>query len=368
MTRHQSLLADSEYMFRAVGQVMHLLEDTTQPQHVRNEQHLEGTIWQSTIEIYGNDHVRQLNYGDGSMLDWRGAGFIKLEDFWDRHLYNGTSSQPLIDNEDPTKPTSTLGLAEWCNGNFLGERHTYAEFFDKTSIKYYPFPSLTNTTQPQLKPGNLAGTVIDSITLRNHMTGDRVYISKTGAGVPVTHHSALNYLAVQNTPRLGGLQMQVGLTIHDDNVLSNYHDIFIPKAVKYSAGLLDYFFRGTIDVGLIGYDTNTMQYTNLIVNTSGQDFYGGAFYLLLETNGVRILIQSNSLSGTIASGASTNMIFPGPLPTNQSKLFLVYQGTIGVTNGNQALDPADANICIAANRVWIEQTKTYIYHPWLYEI
>jgi hypothetical protein len=131
MTRHQSLLADSEYMFRAVGQVMHLLEDTTQPQHVRNEQHLEGTIWQSTIEIYGNDHVRQLNYGDGSMLDWRGAGFIKLEDFWDRHLYNGTSSQPLIDNEDPTKPTSTLGLAEWCNGNFLGERPPTLSFLIK---------------------------------------------------------------------------------------------------------------------------------------------------------------------------------------------------------------------------------------------
>ncbi len=27
-------------MFRAVGQVMHLLQDTSQPQHVRNEQHL----------------------------------------------------------------------------------------------------------------------------------------------------------------------------------------------------------------------------------------------------------------------------------------------------------------------------------------
>ncbi|HEX3856072.1 MAG TPA: hypothetical protein VHY30_02110 [Verrucomicrobiae bacterium] len=129
-------------MFRAVGQVMHLLEDTSQPQHVRNEQHLEtipylnrvvsiSTLWRSPIEDYGNDHVNQLNYGDGSMLDWRNAGFTKLEDFWDRHKYNGSSSVALTadNNEDPNGGPNTLGLAEWCNGNFLGARHTYAEYF-----------------------------------------------------------------------------------------------------------------------------------------------------------------------------------------------------------------------------------------------
>jgi len=98
--------ANLGYMFRAAGQVMHLLEDTSQPQHVRNENHLDyinpsglsphlfngdfPSPWHSHIEDYGQDHWRTLNYGDGSMLDWRGAGFTKLEDFWDRHLYNGT--------------------------------------------------------------------------------------------------------------------------------------------------------------------------------------------------------------------------------------------------------------------------------------
>jgi hypothetical protein len=114
-------------MFRAVGQVMHLLQDASQPQHVRNEQHLDslGKIaWESPIEDYGNDHVANLNYGDGSMLDWHGAGFTKLEDFWDRHKYDGSSSAALIadNNENPNGGPDTLGLAEWCNGNFLGAR------------------------------------------------------------------------------------------------------------------------------------------------------------------------------------------------------------------------------------------------------
>ncbi len=127
--RQTNLLA----MFRAVGQVMHLLEDTSQPQHVRNEQHLDqftkriNTPWRSPIEDYGHDNVNELNYGDGSMLDWRGAGFTKLEDFWDRQLYNGHAAA-LNNAEDGG---AQLGLAEWCNGNFLGDRHQHAEYYSK---------------------------------------------------------------------------------------------------------------------------------------------------------------------------------------------------------------------------------------------
>jgi hypothetical protein len=36
-------------MFRGVGQVMHLLEDKTSPQHVRNEQHLD-TWWENRVQ------------------------------------------------------------------------------------------------------------------------------------------------------------------------------------------------------------------------------------------------------------------------------------------------------------------------------
>jgi hypothetical protein len=91
---------------------MHLLEDTTQPQHVRNEQHVDkfGTLfWESPIEDWGLANVAYLNYGDGSMLDWRDADFTKLEDFWDRHLYNG-NPQALVDAENGG--ANTLGLAE----------------------------------------------------------------------------------------------------------------------------------------------------------------------------------------------------------------------------------------------------------------
>jgi len=53
--------------------------------------------------------------------------------------------------------------------------------------------------------------------------------------------------------------------------------------VSYSAGLLDYYFRGTFGVS-VNWDTNSGQ-TSSPSHTSSQDFSGGSFFLLEESNG-----------------------------------------------------------------------------------
>ncbi|HEX3856076.1 MAG TPA: DUF642 domain-containing protein [Verrucomicrobiae bacterium] len=329
-------------MFRAVGQVMHLLEDTTQPQHVRNEQHLDslGKIaWESPIEDWGNANVANLNYGDGSMLDWRGAGFTKLEDFWDRHLYNGSSSAALNadNNENPNGGLNTLGLAEWCNGNFLGARHLYAEYYQTNDIRYYPYPSRNTSTDYKQTSVNLA-LGIQPLILKNGPQGQAIYLNKTGDGVTFPDQSRFDYFGAK-FPHFGMI------TINDNNVLSNYHNVFIPKAVQYSAGLLDYFFRGTLASTII---SNTLQYTTLVINTSGQSFSNGTFYIYEDdTNAVRTLVTQTNLSGTLANNNGITMIFSNAtLSTNN--LVVVYQGTIGT-------DPVESGISLAVgalNLVW----------------
>jgi hypothetical protein len=358
-------------MFRGIGQVMHLLQDTSQPQHVRDEQHLDvdplfkQNLWsRSAIEDYGGKHVNNLNYAHG-MLDWRGAGFTQLKDFWDRDFLRTGGRTAL--NADLSGGASTLGLAEFTSGNFIGQRATYAEFFsDQTDIHYFAFPSLTDTTQPNLQEGNLWGTATHGdVTLENFKQGTRLYISKANAGVSVTYHSALSYLVAEHPGKSGGLPI---LTIADPNVLSNYHNIFIPKAVEYSAGLLDYFFRGTMSVSL-DYDANSQIYTFTNQNTSGQDFYNGSFSLIEEdASGNRALVWQTNLSemisgGILANSNSVNMTYSG-LASSGTKFMVVYQGTIGQTN-NSALDPVDANIGIVAARPLIEQTTTNTYVPLL---
>ena len=184
-------------------------------------------------------------------------------------------------------------------------------------------------------------------------------VTKTRDGVTGFRHSILSYLGTKfpNVPTTHNT------TINDDGVLQDYHNILIPKAVEYSAGLLDYFFRGTMDVSIIGYDTNSLQYTNLIVNTSGQDFSGGAFFIYQDdTNSIRTLIaQTNFLNQTLLDGDSMTMTFPSSTPQS-TNLVLVYQGTIVPTDGSPS-DPVDANIGIAAQKFmpWLEQTTTTNY-------
>jgi hypothetical protein len=339
--------------FRGVGQVMHLLEDTTSPQHVRNEQHLPYLHLPfnepSPFEDYGGKHENSLNYEHG-ILDWRNAGFTKLEDFWNRHLYNGNAAALDADkNENPDGGPDSLGLAEWCNGNFLGQRHIYAEYFKPGDVQYYPLPSLINTVQGRNFNGSLLAS-LDTRTLENLVEGEEVYIEKDGAGIHMQHHSVLKYLGVRHPPRMARPEMRAMLTINDPNVLQEYHQYLIPRAVEYSAGLLDYFFRGTLDVSVMDLGGGTCQMT--IKNTLSQDFKGGAFHLFYDNgDGFRTELTDadfSAYSGALAVDATTTANFNAQaMATNY---VLIYQGTIGTTD-DQPSDPVDDSIAIAAKNL-----------------
>jgi len=335
-------------MSRAIGQVLHLLQDTSQPQHVRNEQHLDtlgktlgqhGIGWESPIEDYGDDHKSQLNYQHG-LLDWRGSGFTKLEDFWDRHLYNG--SEDVLSAAEHGGPQ--LGLAEWCNGNFCGDRHDYAEEWDPGTIGYYRYPSLGRSTDyNQIERNLLYGS--RSSDLAPGLTRNRLYLDKTKAGITFNNHSVLTFFGAKFA---GYGYIADGTTIRDDNVLKAYHDQFIPKAVKYSAGLLDYFFRGTLSVCVNGTTVG-------IRNSSGLDFSGGTFSIFKDdpNSGNRTNVDQFTLAalvpgGLLANGQSVTMNENDLASADpHTKYILVYQGTIGTDANGNPLDPVDANIGIA---------------------
>jgi hypothetical protein len=334
-------------MYRAVGQVVHLLQDTSQPQHARNEQHVNPFTnwaakldpWASPIEAYGFRNLLQLNY-QHAMLDWKGAGFTKLEDFWDRHMYHGNN--PAVLNADNNGGTNTLGLAEWCNGNFLGARHLYAEYYPTNDIRYFPYPS-RNTSTDYLETKSHLSAAAQPFAFKNGQTAQAIYLKKTGDGTNMDYHSRFTYFGAKN-PNFGMI------TINDDNVLSNYHAVFIPKAVKYSAGLIDYYFRGNLGLNP-GYVTNGA-YSLQITNTSGQDFNGGAFRLFYDdTNGTRTELTGTNFttnySGALAAGGVVNATFINQ--ANAKQYVLMYQGTIG-SSGGTALDPVDDGIAIAAGK------------------
>jgi hypothetical protein len=349
-------------MLDSLGHVLHLNQDLTSPDHVRNDNHYNDA--HRFIENYGQQNYLKnpqwFNQQPHGWSYWQSQGFSKLLDFWDRGHYTGNASALNADAGGSDK----LGLAEWSNGNFLGEDALYNEVVGSDLIHSFPYPSLnSSTTFPSLRANMTYG--VGSVLLANGQIVNRIYVNKNADGISVTPHSVVSYLGAVY-PRKGGPLARVSVSINDSNVLQEYHNILLPKAVEYSAGILDYFFRGTMSVSLNLETNNPYTFTNL--NTSGQDFYGGSFSLIEEDSSEnRTIVQQTNLSdmvsgGILPNGNSVNITYPGPAPSG-TKFLVVYQGTIGQTNGTDALDPVDSNIGIAAARPLVEQTITYTYQP-----
>jgi hypothetical protein len=364
-----------------LGHVIHLNQDLSVPAHVRNDNHgvaADNGVFELFVMWTENFGAAQCasnpqwftNHPSHSGWSWwqDSAGFQKLEDFWNRDMLR-TNGQDTLVADARNSSRIPLSLSEFCNGNFISEDASYGDFYNNTNAKHwFQFPRLADTTQPNLKRLRWGAGELEvrtnTIVLENGKSGRAPYLSKIKSGIYVTNHSALRYEAVRNPGRMNTYQMHAMLSLNDSNVLQEYHSILLPKAVEYSAGILDYFFRGTMEVTVSWGGTNAPNFTNTVQNTSGQDFHGGTFFLLKETNDVRIPVLQTNLAdiitdpnGIFTNGTSLDIICPGS-PTN--KYLLLYQGTIGWTN-NAALDLVDSNICIAAARPKIKHTRTYTY-------
>ena len=367
-----------------LGHVLHLNQDLTVPAHVRNDNHgltLEHGVRETFImwtEIYGRDHYADnpqwfTNQSHGGWSWWQNtAGFQKLEDFWNRDMLRTDGVDAL---KAEARGDVNLGLSEFCNGNFISEDATYKEC-GNSSKHTFSYPSLDGTTYSQMRVKELDNVLLSSlhpVYLNNGHLARRIYLKKEHDGIVVTNHCVMSYLGVAlaakgPTPRLSTLVpiQRVSVSLDDTNVLQEYHEKLIPKAIEYSAGILDYFFRGTFTFQVSG---NESESDFTLKNTSGQDFSGGAFFLLQETDGLRTLLRQYPLAdlvpnGILADGGSVNFTYAGAAT---EKYLCFYQGTIGWTN-NEALDLVDAGISVAiplpppitvtANPLWTDSGRS----------
>ena len=233
-------------LFFSLGHVVHLIQDLSQPGHVRNDNHKAKRF----IENYGESNAGFLTY-PSQYLDWRTAGFTKLKDFWDRNLYTGNAQ--ALNNDATSVPGSTLGLAEFTNGNLLSEDALYGDTLHHLGQiggvglpHYYPLPLLhTSTNFSQVVSNPSAHT--HSVTLPSGTIEKRLTFAKTSDGISMENHCTLTYFGFEAAKILGSYTT-LGLSINDDLVLQNYHEVMLPKAIAYSAGCLDYFFRGNMRV------------------------------------------------------------------------------------------------------------------------
>ena len=354
-------------MCYTLGHVLHLNQDTSSPDHVRNDNHVHNPALGKFDEPFGPHWVEEFglkHYAEHpewfaappverrSWSYWRGAGFKALRDFWDRDKYTGNAV--ALKNDVNGGVGSKLGLAEFSNGNFLGEDAIYVEYFKLGGKHYFPYPSRNTSTQYKTAWEN-PSTAIENSFLRNGSAINRVYLNKIADGIKVTHHSVLGYLDFSSMTSPQTIELRRNLytpTINDDKVLQDY-SILIPKAIEYSAGILDYFFRGNVTVASM-WDAANQRYNLTIMNSSGQGLSGGAFTLLKEeadgTRGPATGFAAN-YPGSLADGSTVVATLSGSV-SELTKHILIYKGNIGTT------DSVDQDIAIAAKQLTIIATQS----------
>ena len=231
-------LADS---FTALGQIMHLLQDMSVPLHTRNDAHIfplfdiQKNYW--TYETYTKNNIDTLDFTPDQPGDIPDPHFFEVPVIIQDPIY--TNLSPLVglfdrnayNDSDSIPQSKILGLAEYSNANFL----------TKDTMWTYPHPNKADTNINQIDWLNPEIIIADDGKI-----DARIYIRKT-IGEEINHLAVVDYWTYEYFGHIETIPK--GLTL-DDECWKEYASFLIPRAVGYSAALLDYFFRGSIEISI----------------------------------------------------------------------------------------------------------------------
>ncbi|MBI4824338.1 MAG: hypothetical protein HY805_08955 [Nitrospirae bacterium] len=357
--------------FRGIGQLMHLIQDASVPAHTRDDAHI----------IYNYEKwVEELRLKEPSTFNtWlsNATGYDKSILRFPQHSLAPVPIAKLMDtdryymgtNPDITA-SSAIGISEYSNANFFSEGTIFADF---------PFPSwnsveIANYSIPD--PRDSSRTVLREYykKVRDGETGYRLATVGLLEDYVTKYFSPLaKFLRASEKPAL------------DANVYRDYASLLIPRAVGYSAGLLDYFFRGRISaVNATSLINSSFEIIDIRLkiqnNTPNEDMIGGTAVITYEytLNGKTVYGKSNEVAMAkyiVIKGVSEGMaegsnVSPfslaftftdNPIPQNakNKKFWLVYKGRLGKEQGAVAVSllseskvslPAALNVSIGESK------------------
>lgn len=344
-------------LFRTLGHLMHLVQDLGQPQHTRNDSH--GLIHRYETFVDVANSQGKLIY-DG----YPAVAPQKIDDLWHNN--------------------ALVGLADYSSRGFVTAGTNFRGVLGISNIDHdsnYPFPDPTGAqvTARQITDPDLLGPFSASQSLR----GEIRFISTTVFDNYTGTTNDRNPMTSTYSLFADDLQKYVGYSQFTLNSL-NYREAakrLIPRAIGYSAGLLNYFFRGSLriappDEGIFavinhrpgdfapagcGTQCGFRKIKLKIKNTTSGEAMGAGTLLLIAKyhlnncyqadlsgeigglaytgNSCRSAEESITLSGLVAvsqvkgdfSDPALSFTFAAPVPINATDLRLqvVFQGQLG---------------------------------------
>lgn len=222
-----------KYLFLSLGHMIHLVQDMAQPEHTRNDQHLVG-INADLASFYEKWTLRNLV----------GANPIPGADAY----FDGYDPVDLPSFNDYFHTADGRGLADYSNRNFVTQDTNYDDELSLLKCYHYDEPDIAyatprvETVREQVRDPQgvlyCCETVME--TIFNSHPDDRFRPTPTDADAYHTVLSSLDFdtRAYDPTRDLYALA---------PNSYQTRAALLVPRAVGYSQGMIEHFFRGALD-------------------------------------------------------------------------------------------------------------------------
>jgi hypothetical protein len=331
-------------LFRTLGHVIHHVEDMGQPQHTRNDQHtpLDSTdpLQKTLYEDYTEEDPSRVIRENGSAPGYTGAvWFDEARKYWltaAPGTYGGA------------------GIAEFSNRNFVTAGTDFRLAGDGTVIpdRLHPRPvALASHTVPV---NSLYEEIGKDVPCRLFGTsclhGDMTFIATDvidglKGGTSRNRRAAAYSIFTADLKEAETNDGAVPVFTVNRFTFEAGYPYLIPRILAYSAGLIDYFFRGRIDVDSVEVDGGDLHLT--VTNRSrlgdfdfplGDD---GAFEVYYEAqDGQRRALEplngTDTLAADLGVGETHELVFAMPsdiATTVENPFVVVFRGSIGEEEG-----------------------------------
>ena len=303
--------------FEGLGRQMHLVQDAASPAHARNDPHILFNYESAIDDIRLRDTTTFTRWRDSApdtpgapdpgwqSLDGNPLAPIAIARLIDADRYTGSN---------PGVTTGVLmGLAEYTNANFLSEDRIFTEN-DSDPQAHFPFPRRSSAIEQDFDVQVGGATV------------KRRYMVKTGDGATGYRLATVGFL--RDYHRRFGLNLSLFRESGslDEVVYRDYAERLVPRAVTYSTALLDYFFRGRID--MFGTDAAVG-----LVNASGEAMSGTFTLYYDDAAETRRPVPGAAWTQALGPGAivrDLRFVAPtSPAPKEPGTYTLVFRGALG---------------------------------------
>jgi hypothetical protein len=305
--------------FKGLGHQMHLIQDMAVPAHVRNDAHPEESLLEFNrlsgdyyFETWVKKYAWKINpfaavpVFPAVDLHTSRNGLAPISQFIDAEQYH--------ENVVPSKNLN-WGLSEYTSANFVSTDTIFTEKLGTNNRHYFPYPRYTDQSQCYEQYEETYG----------FENKKRTYLRKKCPGESVDHFVTVGPF-FKYLPSWGLQRLDLR---HDEASHNDYAAKLAPRAVGYSAALLNYFFRGDIDM----FADATTGIGYVIMNNADEDMTGTFELWYDNTSDQRVRAWGGAYSiGKKSSGKdkSTNITFTAPSDAKEpNKYLFVFRGKLG---------------------------------------